>query len=153
MLSPIGCRFPNRRKENDMTERDRLIFMLIETFDEQYNARQMITSQHTADHLLANGVIVPPCKVGDMVYILDVFADDCKCADCDYYYEGGMGDLPECQKTIHGYRYHKCVEIIEQRATMQSILWWLSLDDCGKTVFLTREEAEKALEERSTPTC
>lgn len=102
-----------------------------------------------ADYLLDNGLIVPPCKVGDTVYILDVLADNCKCADCDYYYAGGMGDLPECEKTRHGYRYHKCVEIIEQRATMQSILCWLSCDDFGKTVFLTREEAEKSLSERS----
>jgi hypothetical protein len=98
-----------------------------------------------ADHLLANGVIVPPCKVGDMVYILDVFADNCKCADCDYYYAGGMGDSPECEKTSNGYRYHKCVEIIERRATMQSILCWLSYDGFGKTVFHTREEAEQEL--------
>ena len=30
-----------------------------------------------ADHLLANGVIVPPCKLGDTVYIITSIAPDC----------------------------------------------------------------------------
>ena len=51
-----------------MTERERLIEILTEIFDEQYEKMRMITPQHTADHLLANGVIVPPVKVGDTVY-------------------------------------------------------------------------------------
>ncbi len=29
------------------------------------------TSEEIADYLLANGVIVPKCKVGDMVYVVD----------------------------------------------------------------------------------
>ena len=48
--------------------RERLIELLTETFDEQYEKRMLITPQHTAEFLLANGVIVPPCKVGDTVY-------------------------------------------------------------------------------------
>ena len=42
--------------------RDRLIELLEEFLDLGYS------SSHVADYLLANGVIVPPCKVGDMVY-------------------------------------------------------------------------------------
>lgn len=38
--------------------RDRLIELLTETFDEQYKKRMLITPQHTADHLLANGVML-----------------------------------------------------------------------------------------------
>jgi hypothetical protein len=34
----------------------RLIAMLTDTCDAQYNQRQLITPVHTADHLLANGV-------------------------------------------------------------------------------------------------
>lgn len=44
--------------------RDRLIEILTKTFDEQYEKRMLITPQQTADYLLANGVIVPPCKIG-----------------------------------------------------------------------------------------
>ena len=104
---------------------------------------------YVAEYLTANSVIVLPCKVGQTVYLLDIFADNCKCADCDCYYAGGMGDSPECEKTKDGYRYHKCIEIIEQPAIMQAILSWLSWDDFGKTVFLSREDAEKVLAERS----
>ena len=34
-------------------------------FDDQYSDG---TIEKIADHLLANGVIAPPCKVGDTVY-------------------------------------------------------------------------------------
>lgn len=36
-------------------------------------AEPVQTLQTIADHLLANGVIVPPCKVGDTVYICTCF--------------------------------------------------------------------------------
>lgn len=120
-----------------MTDRDRLIEILTETFDEQYDKRRLITPQHTADHLLANGVIVPPCKVGDTVYIIDnsdmlhIDPSVCSVVD-DEIYEMGYG------------------------RTQSGELKWLFLvmesggdfydDDVGKTVFLTRDEAEKALE-------
>lgn len=45
--------------------RDRLIEMLEST---RYWGSG--TSEEIAEHLLANGVIVPPCKVGDTVYYL-----------------------------------------------------------------------------------
>ncbi len=113
-----------------MTERDRLIFMLIETFDEQYNARQMITSQHTADHLLANGVIVPPCKVGDAVYVL----------------------FGEPSRTVKEFRVRTIVfgetnDSIGFTNKSMFTIWdkrWY--DFFGKIIFTTREEAEKALE-------
>lgn len=128
-----------------MTPKERLIELIMESVDGcARNWAEVI-----ADHLLANGVIVPPCKAGDTVYVLDIFPDNCKCADCDYYYAGGMGDSSECERTKDGYRHHKCIEIIEQIAIRQAILSWLSFDDLGKTVFLSREEAEKAIAERS----
>ena len=54
-----------------MTERERLIELLCsaplgsKTFEQQYY-KSTITK--IADYLLANGVIVPPCKFGDTVY-------------------------------------------------------------------------------------
>lgn len=126
-----------------MTQKERLVQLIIDSV----NGCARNWAEVIADHLLANGVIVPPCKDGDTVYVLDIIADNCKCADCDYYYAGGMGDSAECERTKHGYRYHKCIEIIEKIAIRQAVLSWLSFDDFGKTVFLTREEAEKALAE------
>ncbi len=55
--------------------RDRLIEKLTETFDEQYEKRMLITPQHTADSLLADGWIRPPCKVGDTVYKIRKFCE------------------------------------------------------------------------------
>lgn len=127
-----------------MTQKERLVQLIIDSV----NGCARNWAEVIADHLLANGVIVPPCKDGDTVYVLDIIADNCKCADCDYYYAGGMGYSAECERTKHGYRYHKCIEIIEKIAIRQAVLSWLSFDDFGKTVFLTREEAEKALAER-----
>ena len=51
-----------------------LIDILNKSFAEQYEKRGLLTAPHTADHLLANGVIVLPCKVGDIVW--NVCADD-----------------------------------------------------------------------------
>lgn len=51
-----------------MTDRDRLIEKLDKSFAEQYEKRGLLTAQHTADDLLANGVIVPV-----------------RCKDCEYY--------------------------------------------------------------------
>ena len=45
--------------------RDRLIELLIE------GHKQYLFYDQIADYLLANGVIAPPCKVGDTVYCLD----------------------------------------------------------------------------------
>lgn len=50
--------------------KDRLIELLEKTFAEQYEKRGLLTAPHTADYLLTNGVIVPPCNVGDTVYII-----------------------------------------------------------------------------------
>ena len=60
-----------------MTDREKntLIDILNKSFAEQYEKRGLLTAPHTADHLLANGVIVPPCKVGDKVYQYDTAGD------------------------------------------------------------------------------
>ena len=77
-----------------------------------------------ADYLLENGVIVPPCKVGDMVYI----------------FERGSYIIPICGqgKPHWEIKIEKC-----------SFKYWL-LDNhkFGVNMFFTREEAEKALKER-----
>ena len=108
------------------------------------------TSDYLANYLLANGVIVLPCKVGDTVYELDTLVNNDKCENCEFYYEGGMGDYPACEKGRCGNRTNDCIEIEEVVVTQKALYWWLCMDDFGKTVFLTREEAEKALKEGRT---
>ena len=59
-----------------MTDRDRLIELMLNAPQipcikgGQTTGKQYQTFQNIADYLLANGVIVPPCKVGDKVYLI-----------------------------------------------------------------------------------
>lgn len=88
--------------------------------------------ERTADLLLEHGVIVLPCKVGDRLYEVTG------------------------RKTVSVYK----VRTIRVELFSLFIEWdivegfaWQSLSDInageiGKTVFLTREEAERALKER-----
>lgn len=50
--------------------RDRLIEILLDgvTFTDEYKFPARKQAEYVADRLLANGVIVPPCKVGDTLY-------------------------------------------------------------------------------------
>ena len=54
-----------------MTDRERLINVLNEAFIKSDDNFGMPNIEQVADHLLANGVIVLPCKVGDTVYQMD----------------------------------------------------------------------------------
>lgn len=85
-----------------------------------------------ADHLLENGVIVLPCKVGDVVYIIDE-GDECT--------EPYVLDVTI---TTIGY------DIGGFWITMNLPLGFkmsahIGERSFGKTVFLTREDAERAL--------
>ena len=92
-----------------------------------------------ADHLIANGVVVLPCKIGDKVYVNYIYGRNKIITDsqmvCSIEQTVGVNDesyWKVCVKQVieKGYIvYHEYTE-----------------DDFGKTVFLTREEAEKALE-------
>ena len=83
-----------------------------------------------ADYLLANGVIVPPCKVGDTVYVIDVV------------------DVKEHikKKTVCGFE----IDLMFAVKTWDTMgrRYFYYFEQFGKTVFLTREEAERALKER-----
>ena len=68
-----------------------------------------------ADYLLANGVIVPPCKVGDTVYKTSV-----------------LGEITELK--IKGFDCGIATEPYNI----------IPIENFGKTVFLTKEKAEQA---------
>lgn len=71
-------------------------------------------------------LVMPPCKVGDVVY----------------GFHGGKTILPMVAKWIETNTDGWCIAV--QYAPMT--LRFYRFSDFGKTVFLTREEAEKALE-------
>lgn len=45
--------------------KENLIRILDDSFMKQYEKRGLLTAPHTADDLIANGVTVLPCKIGD----------------------------------------------------------------------------------------
>lgn len=108
-----------------MTDRERLIGLLAYCRIVEGYETALVTKE--ADHLLEHGVIVLPCKVGDTVYFLD--------------FEN---------KVIRN------LKVIEIKLTApEAMLLYLSdgylhgAYDYGTSLFKTREEAEKALLERS----
>ena len=86
-------------------------------------------ADYIADHLLAAGVIVPPCKVGDVVWRI--------CRDpISFEYE----IIEQCVWSIHMYENGVHIYLSPLVSFRPSAI--------GKILFLTREEAERALAER-----
>lgn len=86
-----------------------------------------------------------PCKVGDKLFIL--YDDDYGEYECSEFCIGGLQELRVFAKCgISGYQnIQECPEYYcGQPFCSTSFI----SQDFGKTVFLTREEAEKALKER-----
>jgi hypothetical protein len=88
-----------------------------------------------ADHLLDEGVIVPPCKVGDVVWVLNrsrgaIYGNKVVCIKV-------RGESPN-KNTIRVEHHNRVAE-----ASYRKYTW----SQFGKQVFLSKEEAEKALSE------
>lgn len=110
--------------------------------------------EQIADHLIAEGVVMLPCKIGTMVYTIEPLwygvwgEDEHKCRKCEHFYEGGMGDSPDCSLGKNC-----CYHIVEEEADLRKIADWVTPSSFtkeiawGKTVFLTPEEAEAKLRE------
>ncbi len=131
-----------------MTEREKLIKSINESgilCDSCGENTSSYCAEAIADHLLANGVIVPPCKVGDVVYEHNNHVWTDECCDCEHFFVGGFGDPNECGRTEDGLKHPDCVQIKESVVTQHDILFNLCFDKFGKTVFLSYEDAEKAL--------
>ena len=84
-----------------------------------------------ADHLLAAGVIVPPCKVGDVVEHCGILY---RCDRAEYYVDEGKEPY---------WRYWATPIDADV-----DCLWFFSDAICTDVLVLTREEAERALAER-----
>ena len=110
-----------------MTERERLL-QLIDKAEEKFPTMgdlvfKMAVEEYVADYLLANSVIVPPVRVGDTAYTL--YWDD------------------ECPPMIEE---AEILEVSTQRFWIDSACF--DFDDIGQSVFLTEDDAEKAISER-----
>lgn len=138
--------------------RDRLIKLILNTpvlkfpSGSRAQGKTYQTAQNFADHLLANGVIVPPCKVGDKVYVADKGGIREATANEIYFY--GSNDHMsillsfncdyECENCpFSSWSQEPCGEY---SCGGEYGCWDVKCEDFGKTVFLTKEEAETALE-------
>lgn len=115
--------------------RDRLVDLINEAKDEYptippVNCCKPTFAYYLADRLLANGAIVPPCKVGDIVYMVT---------------PGGRIHEKKVLGSASVVGLNLRDEIwMKHSFTCESALVF-NEDDIGKTVFLTREDAERAL--------
>lgn len=114
--------------------RDRLIELINKVLKEQFDFVPLDKAIKVADALLADGVIVPPCKIGDMVYQVIGHYDYIRECEVVGYHLGEFSDL----------RGHKRKPYLICRSDSSHYLSHLDIDKIGKTVFLTREEAEAA---------
>lgn len=118
--------------------RDRLI-ELIADFTEDLSARDLHKAdfdEKFADHLLAEGVIVPPCKVGDTVYKTLITDDTNEPAIWEIIIKYGEIDMRAVSE-----KSYLIGRIKDTHCGVD-----ISFCEFGKNAFLTREEAEKALE-------
>lgn len=109
-----------------MTDRDRLIELIKIAKKNTKGANSDIERNMLfAESLLANGVIVPPCKVGDKIYFIfgkQIFKSECVRIAIEPFTQIGMSFY--CSGGF----------IFDNR-------------NIGKTVFLTKEEAEAKLKD------
>lgn len=119
-----------------MTDRERLVELLEDTLHELECDVQTETLLQIVDHLLANGVIVPPCKVGDMVYKISFVHKNI----IPLRVEGFIRNLAS-------WKAH-CTHLIPSWRGNQKEHIYISFSSFGKNTFLTNDEAEQALKER-----
>lgn len=94
--------------------------------------RTVSISEMVADYLLENGVIVPPVKAGDTIF------------EIHERRKNNEWVQTISERFVHGVEICAGNCMIARCGTTVSVF----LSDIGKTVFLTGEEAEKALAER-----
>ena len=127
-----------------MNDRDKMAKIIREA---RINASPMAQLGYPeADALINHGAILLPCKVGNTVYVIE----SCACHSILYRKECQS----RCDKRSRKYlmrvevptrkqypRACKCLKLFERPFRIEY------LSKIGKNVFLTREEAEKKLEE------
>lgn len=116
----------------NMTERERLYELIVDVENKFYSETPCGTDtariEKVVEYLLENGVLLPPCKIGDEVYRVIK-----RCGEWQI--------LPCIVKGIT-YRGGKWWDIVV--AGPDGML--------GSTIFLTREEAEEAIRHRERKT-
>ena len=112
-----------------MTDRER-ITEILKAYTKKHNiSASSVILEEYAEELVANGVIVPPCKVGDVVYVI-------------YNNKIIKGKVDSFDVVIEENEtsYVAGVKFFDQIAIIKRFSF-------GLNVFLTKEEAEEKLKE------
>ena len=131
-----------------MSERERLIYLLHDaTFGVNKHTLadylEKETVEAVADYLLANGVVCPPCKVGDAVYKLKENGTIIK-GIVESIHQNLVGN--EQGRWIVTSWFDDYYADSKKAGFECGTHLYSPFDDFGKTVFLSRKEAEAALE-------
>lgn len=124
---------PELRSEDEVNlMRDRLIELCREAQAKYLEEEPPVGDfgAYLADHLLANGVIVPPVRIGQRVW----------------YIKGGYYNSAKkhpCEIEVTEINQKFCGKVLSWGFIANGTRYRFS--SIGKTVFLTREEAEQAL--------
>ena len=115
-----------------MTDRERLTALLMAGAGDCLGKGISLNCSKLADYLFEHGVIVPPCKFLSKCYVLPTI-------------DNNLTDITEtkCLGFILSQDSHNANLVTEKNKLYQPCFGAF-----GKTVFLTREEAERALKER-----
>lgn len=120
-----------------MTDYEKLVELIDQSLKRHID-KSCKLAENIASDLMAGGVIVPPCKVGDWVWhICRGKINKAKIEECRY------------SASKHGHFSDDWLFHAFDFKEKEEVSFWR--DDIGETVFLTREEAEAALKERSEP--
>lgn len=116
-----------------MTDRERLTALLMAGAGDFISKNGALNCTKLADYLLANGVIVPPCYIGNAVYTKSG--------------SKRIVERIEVGRVYNPERYFYIFTAYSNKTLSKGYLRFFDYE-IGKTVFLTREEAEQALKER-----
>lgn len=121
-----------------MTQRERLIKLISDMQDggskqgDHVMHTERISNEKLADHLLDNGVILPPCKVGDTAWLTVWWGANCTLVELT---------KPEQRKVMYFALTKDGLDV-----HFKDGAW--NVNAFNNFIFLTREQAEKALKER-----
>ncbi len=118
-----------------MADRDRLAG-IIDSFFGVDSAYFGVDKYEFADHLLENGIIVPPCKVGQTVY-----------TSFNHLLNKETNEISECKVAFIGFcKDGNYINLVDNYEHLHS----MDFETFRKTVFFTKEEIEEILKEKIT---
>lgn len=108
-------------------------------YQEHKLVKEVIEQLKEYQNLEEQGLLLRlPCPIGAEVWEIgnQLFIDSNGCKDCVCYYDSGIECFCDCDEDVPA-----CTKIVSKKFTIRM------LNDFGKTVFRTKEEAEAKLKE------